>query len=128
VIRREALEERVRLLGQIPYDELPPLYAAASMFLFPSTCENFPNILVEAMASGVPTLASRLGSMPEIAGEGADYFDPFNADDIADRIGRCWNDDAARTSLTVRGIRQSQQYSWDDTARALLSILEGARR
>jgi glycosyltransferase involved in cell wall biosynthesis len=126
-IRREGLEQRVRLLGQVPYEKLPPLYAAASMFLFPSTCENFPNILVEAMASGVPTLASRLGSMPEIAGEGADYFDPFDADEIAMQIRRYWGDESARASLRERGIRQSQRYSWDDTARGLLGILEGVR-
>jgi glycosyltransferase involved in cell wall biosynthesis len=96
------------------------------MFLFPSTCENFPNILVEAMASGVPTLASRLGSMPEIAGDGADYFDPFNADEIAAQIGRYWADESARASLRERGIRYSQRYSWDETARNLLGILRGA--
>jgi glycosyltransferase involved in cell wall biosynthesis len=115
------------LLGQIPYDQLPPLYAAASMFLFPSTCENFPNILIEAMASGVPTLASRLGSMPEIAADGADYFDPFNTEEIAVQIGRYWSDESARASLRERGLRQSQRYSWNTTARTLLGILEGVR-
>jgi glycosyltransferase involved in cell wall biosynthesis len=126
VIARLGIEKRVRLLGQIPYDKLPPLYAAASMFLFPSTCENFPNILVEAMASGVPTLASRLGSMPEIAGDGADYFDPFNADEIAAQIVRYWSNASACAELSARGGRQSERYSWRDTARGLLGILEGA--
>jgi glycosyltransferase involved in cell wall biosynthesis len=128
VIRREGLENRVRMLGHIAYDNLPALYAAASMFLFPSTCENFPNILVEAMASGVPTLASRLGSMPEIAGNGADYFDPFDADEIASQIGRYWSDKRGRASLSDSGIEQSHRYSWDETARSLLAILESASR
>jgi glycosyltransferase involved in cell wall biosynthesis len=123
VIQREGLEGRVRLLGQVPYDKLPPLYAAASLFLFPSSCENFPNILVEAMASGVPTLASCLGSMPEIAGDGADYFDPFNADEIAAKIEQYWGDERARADLRDRGLRQSSRYSWDDTAINLLEIL-----
>jgi glycosyltransferase involved in cell wall biosynthesis len=126
VIQHEGLQDRVRLLGQIPYDKLPPLYAAASMFVFPSTCENFPNILIEAMASGVPTLASKLVSMPEIAGDGAAYFDPFNADEIAEQIGYYWANEPARESLRARGIERSQRYSWNETARALLGVLEGA--
>jgi glycosyltransferase involved in cell wall biosynthesis len=127
VIRREGLEGRVHLLGHVPYDKLPALYAAAALFLFPSTCENFPNILIEAMASGVPTLASKLGSMPEIAGDGAAYFDPFNTEDIAQQIGHYWKDESARTSLRERGIKQSQRYSWDETAHSVLDILESVQ-
>ncbi len=125
-IVREGIADRVRLLGHVPYEKLPPLYAAASLFLFPSTCENFPNILVEGMASGAPTLASRLGPMPEIAGDGAVYFDPFSPDDIAEVIVRTWQDDAARTALRERGIRQSARYSWSETARQLLGVLRDA--
>jgi glycosyltransferase involved in cell wall biosynthesis len=121
------LEGRVHLLGHVPYDKLPTLYAAASLFLFPSTCENFPNILIEAMASGVPTLASKLGSMPEIAGDGAAYFDPFNTEDIAQQIGHYWKDESARASLRERGMKQSQRYSWDETAQSVLSILESVQ-
>jgi glycosyltransferase involved in cell wall biosynthesis len=126
MIKREGLESRVRLLGHVAYDKLPLLYAAASLFLFPSTCENFPNILVEGMASGVPTLASRLGPMPEIAGDGAVYFDPFEPDEIAEVIVRYWQDDAKRTALRDRGIQQSQRYSWNETARQLLEVLADA--
>jgi glycosyltransferase involved in cell wall biosynthesis len=128
VIHREGLTERVHLLGHVPYDKLPALYAAASLFLFPSTCENFPNILVEAMASGVPTLASKLGSMPEIAGDGAAYFDPFNTEDIARQIGHYWNDESARDALRDRGIQRSQCYSWDETAHRMLNILESVQQ
>jgi glycosyltransferase involved in cell wall biosynthesis len=123
IIKREGLESRVRLLGHVPYEKLPPLYASASLFLFPSTCENFPNILVEGMASGVPTLASKLGPMPEIAGDGAVYFDPFEPDEIAEVIVRYWQDEAARAALRDRGIRQSERYSWNETARQLLDVM-----
>jgi len=126
IIKREGLESRVRLLGHVPYDKLPPLYARASLFLFPSACENFPNILVEGMASGVPTLASRLGPMPEIAGDGAVYFDPFEPDEIAEVIVRYWQDESARAALRDRGIRRSERYSWNETARQLLEVLRDA--
>jgi glycosyltransferase involved in cell wall biosynthesis len=57
-IARAGLASHVTLLGAVPGADLPPLYAAASAFVFPSTCESFPNILVEGMASGALTLVS----------------------------------------------------------------------
>src|SRR5690606_23635394 len=48
-IREKGLENRVKLYGEIPYRELPKIYQKASMFIFPSVCENCPNILLEAM-------------------------------------------------------------------------------
>ncbi|MBS2027849.1 MAG: glycosyltransferase family 4 protein [Deltaproteobacteria bacterium] len=125
-IARERVGDRVVLAGQVPYAQLPGLYASAELFLFPSTCENFPNILVEGLASGVPTLSSGLGPMPEIAGEGAMYFDPFTPDEIAALILRHWHDSSASRALAERGIAQAARYSWQATARALLTAFEEA--
>ncbi len=125
-VREERLEGRVRLLGPVPYAELPALYAGSSQFLFPSTCESFPNILVEGLASGAPTLASNLGPMPELAGEGARYFDPFSPDEIGRRIRELFDDESAGRALSEAGVRQAARYSWNRTARELLGVLEGA--
>ena len=121
-IREEGVESSVRLLGEVPYSDLPPLYAAASLFVFPSSCENFPNILVEGMASGVPTLASRIGPMPEIAGEGAAYFDPFDPDDIARVVLRVFGSAQEGATLCAAALSTVQRFSWDDTARQLLGV------
>ncbi|MBS2021164.1 MAG: glycosyltransferase [Deltaproteobacteria bacterium] len=118
------LTEHVRLLGPVPSADLPALYAASELFVFPSTCESFPNILVEAMASGAPTLSSKLGPMPEIAGDGADYVDPFDVEAMARELVRLLNDPAARESLRQRGLQRAAQYSWERSARALLQVLE----
>ena len=125
-IARLGLTQSVRLLGQVAYDDLPPLYAAAQLFVFPSTCESFPNILVEALASGAPTLASKLGPMPEIAGDGALYFDPYDPADIANKIVQLSVDEPLREALGKRGLERSAHYSWAQTARGLLSALEEA--
>src|SRR3989339_511417 len=74
-IREKGLEERVLFLGEVPYDELPFLYASCKLFVYPSTCENCPNILIEAMACGTPILASNVEPMPEICADAAVYFD-----------------------------------------------------
>jgi glycosyltransferase involved in cell wall biosynthesis len=126
VVAREGISHRVHFLGQVPYADLPPLYAAASMFVFPSTCESFPNILIEGMSSGVPTLSSCLGPMPELAADGATYFDPFDPDDIAGSILRIWTNPAEASALAQRGVEVAQRYSWDATARQLLTEFERA--
>jgi len=126
-IERHALRDRVRLLGAVPYQQLPMIYARAMAFLFPSTVENFPNILVEGLGSGAPTVASKLGPMPEIAGDGAAYFDPYDTGDIARAIERATNDESLRETLSARGIERVKRYSWDSTARQLLRVFGEAR-
>ena len=123
-IGRTGLGSRIKLVGAVPHKDLPALYAAASIFAFTSTCESFPNILVEAMASGVPTLASSDGPMGELGGDGAGQFDPRSATDMAERITELWNDPAARRRLSVRGPARAAVFSWEATARGLLDLLE----
>ncbi|MBN2576788.1 MAG: glycosyltransferase family 4 protein [Deltaproteobacteria bacterium] len=125
-IAREQLAGRVKLVGHVPYADLPALYAGAELFLFPSTCESFPNILIEGMASGTPTVASNRASMPELAGDGAVYFDPFEPDEIAAQIVRLWHDEGARRDLRERGLVRCQRYSWQQAARDSLRIFEEA--
>ena len=124
--RRAGVAGSVRFLGPVPYADLPPLYAAAQLFVFPSSCESFPNILIEALASGAPTLSSRAGPMPELAGDGADYFDPFDPDAIAACLARACGDAAGRAALSLRGQARAARYSWDATALGVLSALEKA--
>ncbi|GAB4197910.1 MAG: hypothetical protein OHK0013_06520 [Sandaracinaceae bacterium] len=126
-IASHGLESRVRLVGPVPYAELPALYARAVAFVFPSTVENFPNILVEGLASGAPTFASKLGPMPEIAGDGASYFDPYDPGDIARAIVRAVQDVALRATLRERGLARVERYAWSSTARQLLEVFEEAR-
>jgi len=121
---REGVADCVHLVGQVPYTDLPALYAGAELFVFPSACENFPNILIEGMASGTPTISSNRASMPELAGDGACYFDPFEPDEIAEQIVRLWHDSRAREDLRRRGLARCERYTWAQTARETLRLFE----
>jgi glycosyltransferase involved in cell wall biosynthesis len=121
---REGVADCVHLVGQVPYTDLPGLYAGAELFVFPSACENFPNILIEGMASGTPTISSNRASMPELAGDGAYYFDPFEPDEIARQIVCLWHDSRAREDLRRRGLARCERYSWEQTARETLRVFE----
>lgn len=123
-IARSGLQQDVKLLGEVTQADLPALYAASALFVFPSTCESFPNILVEGMASGAPTLASRLGPMPEIAGEGAEYVDPFDPGAIAAQMTRLLADPVGLERLRQRGLLRARRYTWEASARALLKVFE----
>jgi glycosyltransferase involved in cell wall biosynthesis len=122
-IRAAGIEDRVKILGHVPHADLPPLYAAASMFLFSSTCESFPNILLEAMGSGAPVLSSDRCSMPEIAADGALYFDPFQPQQIADLLASLWADPERRRTLSELGTARAKSFSWNRTAEQLLRTL-----
>ncbi len=123
-VRELGLEARVDFLGNVPHRDLPPLYASAEAFLFPSQCESFPNILVEGLSSGTPTLASRAGPMPELAGDAARYFDGTNPSEIATELVRLQQEPAIRAQLSERGIAQAARYSWTQTANALLETFD----
>lgn len=125
-VRRHGLEARVRFLGGVDYQVLPALYARALGFFFPSTVENFPNILVEGMSSGAPTFASKLGPMPEIAGEGAAYFDPYEPGDIARAMRAAVGDGELRARLRGAALERVKRYSWGATARGLLEVFAEA--
>ena len=125
-IARLGVGDRVRLLGNVLRHDLPALYAKARLFLFPSTCESFPNILLEALASGLPSIVSKRGPMEEIAGDAAVYVDPFDVPGMAAEIVRLWQDEPARAELRRRAIKRSARFSWLDTGKGILRALEEA--
>ncbi len=127
-VREEGLEGRVIFLGNVPHQELPALYASASLFIFPSQCESFPNILIEGMSAGAPTIASRAGPMPELAGDAADYFDGTDPESIAASLRRVSGDPALAGRLAARGPVQVSSFSWRSTARELLAVFDELSR
>jgi glycosyltransferase involved in cell wall biosynthesis len=108
--------EFVRVDGPVAYSGLPAAYAAADAFVFASSCENMPNILLEAMASGLPIASSRRGPMPEILGEAGVYFDPENVDEIEAALANLVADRAARQSWAAAAFGRAGEFSWQRCA------------
>jgi glycosyltransferase involved in cell wall biosynthesis len=113
----------VEYTGAVPYATLHGRYAAADMCVFASSCENMPNILLEAMASGLPIACSSRGPMPEVLGDGGVYFDPEDSDDIARAIGELISSPALRTRLAAAAYNQVQVYSWHRCAEETFGFL-----
>jgi glycosyltransferase involved in cell wall biosynthesis len=118
------LENRVILTGYITPEELISLYSGASLFIYPSFYEGFGMPLLEAMAMGVPIVASKTSSIPEVVGNAAFLFDPLSAEDLATAISRMIEDSSLSDSLRVKGKQRVKMFTWDRAARETLSCYE----
>ncbi len=113
----------IHYLGSVPYSEIEIYYKNSDMFIFASTCENYPNILVEAMASGLPILSSSYGPMQEILGKEGCYFDPLNISDIEEKMKKLLVDPKLRQNISEYGYNLAQSYSWVKTSNDTFSFL-----
>jgi glycosyltransferase involved in cell wall biosynthesis len=120
---RDANGQIVRYLGEVPYAELHRRYEAADGFVFASTCENLPNILREALASGMPCAVSNAGVMPEVAGDAAVYFTATDPTDIARALLQLSSDATLRADLSARAIDRARDWSWDKCAADTVAFL-----
>jgi glycosyltransferase involved in cell wall biosynthesis len=118
--------------GEEPHEQLHRRYAEADAFVFASSCENMPNILVEAMAAGLPIACSNRGPMPEVLGDAGVYFDPDSADAIATAIHELMIDVRGRARYAEAAALAAKAYSWDrcasDTFRFIREIYDTHRQ
>lgn len=124
-VNRLGLQDRVRVLGYLPADDLPYLYNLARMLVFPSLFEGFGIPLVEAMACGCPVVCADATSLPEVAGDAGVLFNPNSAAELATRIGELWSDDARLREMAAKGLERAEHFTWDRTAARTLQVYEG---
>lgn len=115
-MKEKKLEEHVILMGEIPYVDLPLLYHHASINIFASSCENCPNILLEALGAGQPVLSSSIMPMPEFVGNSASYFYPTDPMDIYEKLKSLLLNESLRKELSMAAKIRSEQYDWKKTA------------
>jgi glycosyltransferase involved in cell wall biosynthesis len=118
-VASRGLEQRVDFKGHVSDEELASLYRGAACLVFPSRDEGFGLPLLEAMASGIPVVATRAGSLPEIAGDAAILVEPGNPVELAGGIERALAD---RERLVAAGFDRAKQFSWAETAERTLAV------
>jgi len=107
-------------LEYIPDDDLVTLMQGAKIFLFPSFYEGFGLPILEAMQCGVPVLASRVTSIPELGVDAVHYADPSDFVDLADGITQLLDNEDYRKELRAKGFEQVKNFSWGRTAKNIL--------
>ena len=118
----------VRYSGNTSKSQLKELYNKADLNVFASSCENMPNILLEAMASGLPIACSSHGPMPEVLKDAGLYFDPENPVDIAATIQKMIESPELRSKLAGDSFRYSKTFSWQRCADETFSFLAAIAR
>ncbi len=110
------LRDRVIMTGFVPDEDLPAIYAGALVFVFPSFYEGFGLPLLEAMAVGVPVVASSAPPLPEIGGDAALYASPYRHEEFVAHILAYLQDRTLREEMRERGWRRARQFSLERTA------------
>jgi glycosyltransferase involved in cell wall biosynthesis len=124
---RPFFQRTLRVLDEVPDDDLVRLYNAADAFIFPSLQESFGLCIIEAMACGCPVLASNVYSMPEIAGNAAVYVNPYDLDQLSRGICKILTDHELRDDLRRNGLERARMFRWKKAAEEYLRLFEELR-
>lgn len=129
-IGRVAPDGGVVFAGSLPVGDMAELLKGAELFVFPALYEGFGLSLLEAMACGIPSIASNTGALPEVAGGNAVLVNPYNAEAIAKAMIEAIHNGELRERLRTGGLRRAKEFSWDKTARQYLDLFQelGARK
>jgi glycosyltransferase involved in cell wall biosynthesis len=114
----------INYFGDINYSDLPNMYQNSDMFVFASTCENMPNILMEAMASGLPIACSLSDPMPSILGEGGVYFNADSVEDIAYTIKKLILSKQLREDVAKTAFSNANKYSWSKCSKETFQFIQ----
>jgi len=121
-IRRSHFKSDIRCLGFVPEAELPLLYRAADVFVYPSLYEGFGFPPLEAMACGCPVLCSTRGALGEVVANAAATVNPENISALKLQLARLAEDESLRGHLRAAGLERARQFDWQRTAAQTLEI------
>ncbi len=124
IIKDLGLAQHVMFTGYVVGDDLVPLFHGAEFFLLPSLYEGFGSTVLESFACQVPVIASRVGSMPEVAGDAVQYVDPVNTDEIARAMLELSGNIDLRKDLVTKGLEQVKKFNWEKTAKETIAVYE----
>ncbi|MGL5894235.1 MAG: glycosyltransferase, partial [Bacteroidales bacterium] len=127
-IKELNLEKKVFFLKNIPTSELPAIYQAASIFIYPSLYEGFGIPILEALCSGTPVIAAKGSCLEEAGGEHSIYVDPFDVEAMATSIDRILNDPELSDMMTSAGKAYSERFNDDVIAEQLNDLYKKVKR
>ena len=124
LIKNLNLENKVIFTGYVAEEDLPGLYNAADLFVFPSLYEGFGFPPLEAMACGTPVISSNTSSLPEVVGSAGVLLPPENEQIWADKITEVILSPTLRRKMKENGLNQAKKFSWEETARKTIAVYQ----
>lgn len=119
----EDLKDDILLLGYVSQKNYVKLMASASGFVFPSKFEGFGLPVLEAMASGIPSICSDIPALREVGKEAVVYFDPDDLDDIRNKLEILFSDEEQKQILRQKGLKRAEDFSWTKVAKETLEYI-----
>jgi len=116
------IEDDITFLGYIPPEDLSALFSSVCLFVFAPLYEGFGTPAVEAMACGLPIVASDIPVLHEIAGDAAVFANPFDTEGIADAMAKVLNNKGVEKNSKENGQIQIEKFCWEKTARETLEV------
>ena len=124
VEKHPLLRKYVHFLGKLSDCELKMAYKRALALIFPSIYEGFGFPPLEAMLENTPVIISNAACMPEICGDAAIYFDPYDIHDISNKMNVILKNTAVRHNLKEKGLQRAKMFTWENAANSTISIIE----
>lgn len=119
-----SLRDHVIFTGYVHEEDKAPLMCGAAMFCFPSFYEGFGMPPLEAMACGTPVLTSDNSSLAEVTGDAAVHVDPYDLEQMAEKMAELCDDSELRQECRERGVKQAAKYSWESAVEKLERVYE----
>ncbi|MGC9219544.1 MAG: glycosyltransferase family 4 protein [Athalassotoga sp.] len=119
-----SLNEKIKWLTFVELQQLVEMYRTYDLFLFPSYEEGFGIPIIEAQACGLPVVASNVSCIPEVAGKGALFVDPYDPSSIAEGIFRVLTDDELRNSIVSEGFKNVNNYTEDKYIERIRNLVQ----
>jgi len=123
-IRQSPVREAIHMIGFVEDADKPALYNLASLFVYPSFYEGFGFPPLEALASGVPVIASHSASLPEVIGEAGVLIDPYRPDELLQAFREITNDKNFQAKLRARALAQRRYFTWYQAGQAFLDLIQ----
>ncbi|MBU1148898.1 glycosyltransferase family 4 protein [Patescibacteria group bacterium] len=123
-IARSDYQNDIKLIGYVKSEDLPFYYSGADVFMFATNYEGFGMPILEAQAAKTPVLASRVCSIPEVAGQGASFVNPKEVASICQGVYQIISNRNYRNQLVEAGLANARKFDWLKTAQKTLSIIQ----
>lgn len=118
------LQNDVVFTGYVSDEDLPALYNAADLFVYPSLYEGFGLPPLEAMACGAPVITSNTSSLPEVVGNAGIMVDPHDVGALADAMYEVLTNDGLKEDMVKRELKRAKMFSWEKCARETIEVYE----
>jgi len=126
LVEKFGLKECVKFIGSVQNEEIPQYMVTSDVFVLPSLSEGFPNVVLDAIASGLPIVATKVGGLPEIIEDSKNGFlvKPKNPEQIAEKILLLIKDDELRKRISKANKGEAERYSWERVVQRLEEVYQ----